>query len=50
MRLSARYNAGFSSVIDTGDDNYNSPPGEPVKYQNRVLQLSVCYWISELQF
>ena len=37
----ARYFAGFSSVIDPNDDS--SGQSDPVKYQNRVLQISLYY-------
>jgi|GEM_PF-3423338 len=40
--LSARYYAGFSSVINATDGS-QAPP-EPVKYQNRVLGISL-YWV-----
>lgn len=47
-RVSAglRFNAGFSSVIE------NPPPsstGEKVRYQNRVLQLSLIYSLKEFK-
>jgi hypothetical protein len=37
-----RYYAGFSSVIDVRDESNSNTPGEKIKYQNRLLQLSVC--------
>ena len=37
----ARYFAGFSSVIDTQDGSGSQT--EPIKYQNRVLQISLYY-------
>jgi hypothetical protein len=39
-----RYSAGFSSVIDVQDSG--SQPGESLKYQNRVLQISLYYILS----
>jgi hypothetical protein len=43
VMLTARYYAGFSSVMGTTGDP-NNPQQEPVKYQNRVLQFSLS-WI-----
>jgi hypothetical protein len=48
VNIGIRYNAGFSSVIDTIDESgtNNFPTEEPIKYQNRVLQLFVSYAIA----
>jgi hypothetical protein len=40
VRIGARYFVGFASVIDT---RRSGNPAEPVKYQNRVLQLSMYF-------
>jgi hypothetical protein len=50
LRLGLRYNAGFSSVIDISDDSNSTTPGEPIKYQNRVLQAYVSYTLGEKLF
>jgi hypothetical protein len=42
--IGVRYFAGFSSVIDT---RRSGNAGETVKYQNRVLQLSLCYLLTQ---
>lgn len=42
MTLGLRFNAGFSSVIE---DTPPSAQGEKIRYQNRVLQLSLAYKI-----
>jgi hypothetical protein len=45
-----RYYAGFSSVIDSIDESgtNNVPSEEAIKYQNRVLQLSLYYNLGEI--
>ena len=45
-----RYYAGFSSVIDSIDESgtNNVPTEEAIKYQNRVLQLSLYYNLGEI--
>lgn len=48
MLLALRYNAGFSSVIDTRRSS--STTGEAIKYQNRTLQLSLCFQLGEKMF
>jgi hypothetical protein len=41
LHTGLRYYAGFSSVIDVTDNSNTTTPGETIKYQNRVLQLSL---------
>lgn len=48
IKAGLRYNAGFSSIIDTMNSNQTS--GETIKYLNRVLQLSVSYQLGEKMF
>jgi hypothetical protein len=47
MGLGIRYNAGFSSVIDSIDDTGSNsiPTEETIKYQNRVFQFFIRYTI-----
>jgi hypothetical protein len=42
-----RFNAGFISVIKNAADNST---GEKVRYQNRVVQLSMAYTLKKIEF
>jgi hypothetical protein len=49
LGLGIRYNAGFSSVIDSIDDTGSNsiPTEETIKYQNRVFQFFIRYTVGE---
>ena len=49
LQIGARYNAGFSSVIDTRSSS-SSNPGETIKYQNRTLQFSLYLQVGERSY
>ncbi|HYC87413.1 MAG TPA: porin family protein, partial [Chryseosolibacter sp.] len=46
LHFCIRYSAGFASVIDTRAGS--APAGESIKYQNRVLQISMGFLLSKL--
>jgi hypothetical protein len=49
LHAGLRYYAGFSSVIDVTHIPSSTTPGETIKYQNRVLQVSLYYAIEKRQ-
>lgn len=50
IAVGLRYYAGFSSVIDIRERDANNSSGETIKYQNRVLQISVACKLGEKMF